>query len=274
MPGRNELVRVTFFAVTFSGCASVLGYGDEARLASGDAGDAGDAGSEVAPAPFCARTDAASSFCASFDGTDMLAEWEAPDTTNGTLLRSTTTLVSAPAALHAHTDAVAAGGSAGAAVSRSFSQFDSRAIHATIEFQFNVDQADPAGHFGVLANAFIFAGVGQNYILQFVCSQESSGLGCSLTEVSAGAGRTIVHPFTGALALRAWHRAVVTLDIVAPTGTGNSAHVEVDGQSRYDGALTLGATAGTPFVNIGVVAVGTPSTAWDVFYDNVRVDVR
>jgi hypothetical protein len=72
----------------------------------------------------------------------------------------------------------------------------------------------------------------------------------------------------------------VELDLTVPTPNGSNANlvsVKLDGTTVVDSKpLMVPLQGGLPTVRVGIGSVTTtnPETAWDVFYDNVIINVQ
>jgi len=272
--------------VPASGCALLLGYGDEVELASRGGADAGDATAPVGDAgagtdaaldarpdgPFCDSLTPKPLFCSSFDGPTLFSDWPENSATNVRLERDTTSFVSSPASLRVAFDRTVSGGVGGGG-GVTFETWANKPLLGTIGLDVQIEAAAPAGALAVFATPFYTAAPGKAaYLLQLVGRPRADGntIDVSLVEVTNTPDAAREHPSSVPLQRGAWTHVELTF---GHGGATNAARLAFGGVVGFDGPLELTAP-GTPCGSYGIATVDATTTAWAYRLDNIVIDFR
>jgi hypothetical protein len=269
------------------GTGSSSGTGDSSG-GSSSGGPDGSSGSSSG-GPFCASLSPQPVFCDDFDTYPLTHFWN-PAMYNGAQVGlSTTPHVSSPNSLSVMLPALTGGpATTGAAFTNTqFTNLVSLPFAGTIAFDVylqSVDQQTESAN--PVLMSFTFGSTQPSWTLQVPAIPNGTVANLTLAEgaVYADGGSAPYHPAPQGppLSTNAWYSVVVTVNVGNPTqpAGNNSATLTVypSGSDAGSAPITLQMqypiAPAAPNLGIGCIYQRSPSTVWQVYFDNVVFDVK
>lgn len=226
----------------------------------------------------CSSLDPAPTFCDDFDSETSTDTWnrlEVLPSGSGSVVVDSDAALSRPNSLLASVTGADRGVYLRAAALKTFATYENTPIHVRISFDMMVEQIDPRMNARVIAFQFLFGDL-QGYN-QLVLNLESTGteVNSQFSEALGPDPGTRVGDTKSVPNLNEWSHVEFELQVFNPQGSGNNATLSIDSVELFKQALSYDLRAGVPRMELGIPWVDTnqAAEAWQIRYDNVRVDI-
>jgi hypothetical protein len=267
---RSRLALVKLLAaIACSGCSLALDFDSTSK-------------EPVKPQPtFCGEHSTPPAiFCDDFDAAPLDMKWPNLDVMNGEATNDTGAATSAPNSLLSVADPVGVTGKVRAVSTVGFLELSSTKVGLRISFNMRVDQFDSA--IGAKTNVFDFlygSITDFNQVLVVLQSTGSEVLVMLAENPQKVGDSNNLYQQYGPFPIRPlpgqWTKVAVDIDILNPTGAGNSVRFALDDQMLLDTTLLYPFKGQTPRLELGVGWVDSemmPSQTWAIRYDDFLVE--